>query len=175
MTFQKEIILRTEVRIHIHVRPRQRLVRPPPLPPPFLRRSRYSQRIHHCRFRATFGNRAIRVCLIIVERSMNPLVSELFLLYSCITVFPDSVAASYPPLQAFRRYGEHHDEGRYESEGRRGRGSFAFVPRTTLWTSRIVVKRVTVTLDVGHVAVGAVGMLAHVRPAAARMMRPRGR
>lgn len=175
MTFQKEIILRTEVKIHIHVRPRQRLVRPPPPPPPFLRRSRYFQRIHHCRFRATFGNRAIRVCLIIVERSMNPLVSELFLLHSCITVFPDSVAASYPPLQAFRRYGEHHDEGRYESEGRRGRGSFAFIPRTTLWTSRIVVKRVTVTLDVGHVAVGAVGMLAHVRPAATRMMRPRGR
>lgn len=148
----------------------------PSPPPPFLRRSRYFQRVFIIVvFRATFGNRAIRVCLIIVERSMNPLVSELFLLYSCITVFPDSVAASYPPLQAFRRYGEHHDEGRYESEGRRGRGSFAFIPRTTLWTSRIVVKRVTVTFDVGHVAVGAVGMLAHVRPAATRMMRPRGR
>lgn len=85
------------------------------------------------------------------------------------------MAASYPPLQASRSYREHHDEGSYESEGRRGRGSFAFMPRTTLWTSRIVVKRVTVTLDVGHVAVGAVGVLAHVRSATARMMRPRGR
>ena len=90
-------------------------------------------------------------------------------------MFPGSVAAPYSPLQASRRYDEHHDESRYESEGQRGHGNFTFMPRTTLWTSRIVVKRVTVTLDVGHVAVGAVGMLAHVRPATTWMMRSRGR
>lgn len=150
-------------------------IAPPPLPL-FLRHSCNFQHIHHCRFRATFGSRAVQIRLIIVERSMryrSPLVSVLSFLYLCITAFPDSVTASYPPLQASRRYGEHHDEGSYESEGRRGRSSFTFMPRTTLWTSRIVVKRVTVTLDIGHVAVGAVGMLAHVR-SATRMMRPRG-
>lgn len=38
-----------------------------------------------CRFRATFGSSAIRVYLIIVERSMHPLVSELFLLYPYVS------------------------------------------------------------------------------------------
>lgn len=81
-----------------------------------------------------------------------------------------------PPLQPSRCYGEHHDEGSYEGEGRRASRRFASVTCTTLWTSRIVVKRVTVTLHVGHEAVGAVGMLAHIRSAAAaRMMRPRRR
>lgn len=38
-----------------------------------------------CHFRATFGNSAVQVYLIIVERSMHPLVSELFLLYPYVS------------------------------------------------------------------------------------------
>lgn len=130
-------------------------------------------------FPSHFDSSTVRACLIIVERSMrhrSPLVFKLSFLYLCyIIAFPGSVATLYTPLQASLRYGEHHDEGRYESEGRRGRDGFALVSRTTLWTSRIMMKRVTVTLHVSHVAVGTIGMLAHVRSAASRMMRPRRR
>lgn len=100
-------------------------------------------------------------------------VERIFFLFPIFLHYSD-----LPSLHVSRRYGEHHDEGRYEGEGRRGGCCYrclASVTRTTLWTSRIVMKRVTVTLDVGHEAVGAVGMLAHIRSAApaARMMGPR--
>lgn len=85
--------------------------------------------------------------------------------------------ASSASAVASRRRDEQHDENR-DKRKRRWGSYFAFetgADRTTLWTTRVVMKRVTVTLHVSHVAVGAVGMLPHVGSTATRMMRSRGR
>lgn len=99
--------------------------------------------------------------------------TRLMVLWYLIVIVIRVPGLMLPLLQTSRYYGEQH-KARHESKGGRCGCYFESETCTTLWTSRIVVERVTVTLYVGHIAISAVGMLTHVWSTASRMVRPRG-
>lgn len=108
--------------------------------------------------RCTFGGLNTKESSFVCRKKSSNFSIDFYSIFSrsSITLL---VLADYDSLQAL-----------IERRPRRKR-TLSFWPHcTTLWTSCIVMKRVTVTFQVSYIAIRAVGVLAHVWPAATRMV-----